>query len=207
VTLCNAAQLALYHGDADRAWEIYEQSLALFAAFRDPLNTADVLAGFAAVAAARGDWERAVRWLAAAQAECDSIGASVVTHEAQFRRTVAAAQRALDPAAYAAAWATGRTLTLDQALAEAREARTTLLAADRPGDRPTSDGLDAGARLTPRELEVLRLLATGRSDKEIAAALSISYRTVTNHVANILAKLGAESRTAAATYAVRAGLA
>ena len=45
------------------------------------------------------------------------------------------------------------------------------------------------------------------SDKEIAAALSVSYRTVTNHVGSILAKLGVDSRVAAATYAVRYGLA
>ena len=53
----------------------------------------------------------------------------------------------------------------------------------------------------------MRLVAAGRSDKEIAAELSISYRTVTNHVGSILAKLGVDSRVAAATYAVRQGLA
>jgi len=53
---------------------------------------------------------------------------------------------------------------------------------------------------------VLRLLAAGHSDRQIAAALSISRKTAGNHVANILAKLGVESRTAAATLAVRRGL-
>jgi DNA-binding NarL/FixJ family response regulator len=61
--------------------------------------------------------------------------------------------------------------------------------------------------LTPREVEVLRLLVEGRSNPEIAEALFISLRTVTTHVTNILAKLGAQSRTEAATYAVRRGLA
>ena len=61
--------------------------------------------------------------------------------------------------------------------------------------------------LSPREIEVLRLIAEGRSDQEIAAALFVSRRTVGSHVGSILAKLGAPSRSAAAAYAVRRGLA
>jgi DNA-binding CsgD family transcriptional regulator len=57
--------------------------------------------------------------------------------------------------------------------------------------------------LTERELEVLQLLVQGKSDRDIADELFISYRTVTNHVANILRKLNVDSRTAAATQAVR----
>jgi DNA-binding NarL/FixJ family response regulator len=60
--------------------------------------------------------------------------------------------------------------------------------------------------VTPREGEVLRLLVRGLSDREIAEELFISHRTVQGHVANLLAKLGLDSRTAAATYAVRRGL-
>jgi DNA-binding CsgD family transcriptional regulator len=62
------------------------------------------------------------------------------------------------------------------------------------------------AGLSPRELDVLRLLVDGRSDREIAAALFISHRTVMTHVANILNKLGVSSRTAAASLAVRDGI-
>ena len=65
---------------------------------------------------------------------------------------------------------------------------------------------DQAAGLTRREVEVLRLLVAGRSNPEIAAALFISPRTATTHVTNILAKLGAQSRTEAAAHAVRHGL-
>ena len=65
---------------------------------------------------------------------------------------------------------------------------------------------DAGAQLTEREREVLRLLAEGRSNKEIARALVVSERTVKGHVSNILGKLGLQDRTQAALYAVRHGL-
>jgi DNA-binding NarL/FixJ family response regulator len=61
--------------------------------------------------------------------------------------------------------------------------------------------------LTQRETDVLRLLAQGKSNKEIAAALIIGEKTVKTHVSNILGKLGVPSRTQAALYAVRVGLA
>jgi DNA-binding NarL/FixJ family response regulator len=60
---------------------------------------------------------------------------------------------------------------------------------------------------TERELDVLHLLVEGGADKEIAAALSISRRTAAGHVASIMRKLDAGSRTEAAVKAVRLGLA
>ncbi|MCX6024569.1 MAG: response regulator transcription factor, partial [Chloroflexi bacterium] len=60
--------------------------------------------------------------------------------------------------------------------------------------------------LTERETDVLRLLAVGQANKEIAAGLHIGEKTVKTHVSNILAKLNVPSRTQAALYAVRIGL-
>jgi NarL family two-component system response regulator LiaR len=60
--------------------------------------------------------------------------------------------------------------------------------------------------LTEREGEVLRLLARGKANKQIAGALSLSEKTVKAHVSAILTKLGVHSRTQAALYAVRTGL-
>ena len=61
--------------------------------------------------------------------------------------------------------------------------------------------------MSERELDVLRLIVDGHSNPSIAAELFISQHTVANHVASILNKLGLDSRTAAAAYAVRHGLA
>jgi DNA-binding CsgD family transcriptional regulator/tetratricopeptide (TPR) repeat protein len=66
-------------------------------------------------------------------------------------------------------------------------------------------GLPAG--LSTREAEVLRLVAQGKSNREIAHALVLSEKTVANHIANIFAKTGAENRSAATAFAIRQGLA
>ena len=60
--------------------------------------------------------------------------------------------------------------------------------------------------LTERETEVLRLLAQGQSNKQIAQGLHITEKTVKTHVSNILGKLGVQSRTQATLYAIRIGL-
>lgn len=65
---------------------------------------------------------------------------------------------------------------------------------------------DSPETLTERETEVLRLLARGKANKEVALELSIGEKTVKTHVSNILAKLGVQSRTQAALHAVRIGL-
>ena len=93
---------------------------------------------------------------------------------------------------YAAAWAAGRD-----------DPHAVMTAAIGPHDRGKTG---APFHLSPRERDVLSLLASGQTDKEIASALAISNRTVSNHVARILGKLGARSRAEAAVRAVRHGL-
>ena len=65
---------------------------------------------------------------------------------------------------------------------------------------------DVGGDLTPREREVLALLAGGLSNKEIASELTLSVGTVRLHVSNILSKLDAPNRTTAAAIAMKHGL-
>jgi DNA-binding NarL/FixJ family response regulator len=72
--------------------------------------------------------------------------------------------------------------------------------------RSATDELPIERQLSARELDVLRLIASGKENSEIAQALNISPRTAKNHVSSILTKLGLPSRVAAAIYAVRRGL-
>jgi len=81
-------------------------------------------------------------------------------------------------------------------------ARKVLQELSRPSDGPPTPD-----PLTPREVEVLRLVAQGRNNQEIADMLVISETTVRTHVSNILNKLHLASRTQAALYALREGLA
>ena len=118
------------------------------------------------------------------------------TERAGHDAAVGAVRASLTSDAFAVAWAEGRALSLDQAVAEvaalAHEVRTT------DGNRAIAANV-----LTPRELDVLRLLAQGWSDKEIAVELGIGRRTVSTHVAAIRTKLDAPSRSAAAAIAAR----
>jgi two-component system response regulator DevR len=65
---------------------------------------------------------------------------------------------------------------------------------------------DALSSLSERELDVVRLVAEGLSNKEMSGRLSLSDKTVKNHISHILAKMGLTARTQVAVYAIRAGL-
>jgi DNA-binding NarL/FixJ family response regulator len=86
--------------------------------------------------------------------------------------------------------------------------RAAELVLGRVRQRAAKPKADAGPeeQLSARELDVLRLIARGMENAEIAETLEISPRTAKNHVSNILAKLGMPSRVQAAIYAVRRGL-
>ena len=94
--------------------------------------------------------------------------------------------------------AAGLELDAARSIFERLGARPDLARVDAPNPllRPVSKGL-----LTARELQVLRLISSGRTNKEIAEKLSLSERTIDRHVTNILTKLDVRSRTAATTYA------
>jgi DNA-binding NarL/FixJ family response regulator len=75
-------------------------------------------------------------------------------------------------------------------------------AGQRPG--PRRGGWPSG--LTDREVEVLRLIARGRTNREVAAALTISPKTAGHHVAHVYSKIGVSTRAGAALFAMERGL-
>ena len=93
-----------------------------------------------------------------------------------------------------------------QALASRARLPLLLTDASPPPDAPQGPAVEQGHGLTPRELEVLRLLAQGSTNRQVARALFISERTAAVHVSHILGKLNASSRTEAAAVAHRLGL-
>jgi predicted ATPase/DNA-binding CsgD family transcriptional regulator len=188
-------------GDQRRAAALIAEGLTLNRDGAHPINDALCLATLGAVAAAVGRAEPAARLFGAEEALRERRGLDLTPAGRPRRdRLVAPARARLPASAFAAAWEAGRALSPDRAVAEALALANAIAstAADR---RHAADGL------TPREQEVLHLLAEGRSDREIAAALFISPKTASVHIGNILGKLGVPSRAAAVAFAHRHGLA
>jgi predicted ATPase/DNA-binding CsgD family transcriptional regulator len=197
------AQHALAQGDARRARATFAQSLRVARETGDHLATAHCLEGFAGALAVTQPG-RAIRLAEAAKSLRASLGcAPFPADRRRLERWLELAARDLGERATGAARSEGRGLTLDQAVAYA-------LAADEPTAAADPARQLAGRSfrgLTRREMEVLRLVAEAHSNREIAAMLVLSEKTVERHLGHIFAKLEVSSRTAAARLAVQAGIA
>jgi non-specific serine/threonine protein kinase len=188
--------------DQQRALAAYRESVALTRDHGDRRFLTNAVAGIAAVAAEQGRLEPAARLYGAITMLRGQIGAGVEWWQrSRHEPTMAMLQERLAPEVFAAAWQAGEALSLTAIVAESLAVADLLAASAAPDLAPVMPGL------TPRETDVLRLLTHGLSDREIASALFISPRTAGFHVSNLLAKLGVESRTAAAARALRQGLA
>ena len=137
----------------------------------------------------------ASRQLSAAKSSPDWLGLryGVQADQAALAQAIAAARMTLGEPAVSAAWDAGRSLSPGRAL----------LAAQEPFAFPLASRMGS---LTPREVDVLRLLAAGKSNQEIALKLHISESTVEKHLGSVYAKLGVGSRVEAAVYAIRNNL-
>jgi non-specific serine/threonine protein kinase len=202
-SLYNLGQVAALRGDTVRAAACFGEGLSLLRDLGDRRGQGICLAGLATIAGLRERPELAARLfgasdalLAAAGVVMEAIDLAVCTPPRLAART------RLGEAAFTAAWQEGASLASSRAIAEALAFAATVDSAA-PQALPAADTHG----LSRREREVLRLLVEGRSNPEIADALFISHGTVRNHVTNIFTKLGVESRTAAATFALRHGLA
>jgi DNA-binding CsgD family transcriptional regulator len=195
--------VALADGAVLPAAAAFREALETAAAIGFQSGVADALVGTAAMAGAIRRPTAAGRLLGGAERHRDHLGMTRFMLQGHFLRVEEMAQRMLG-VDFAADRAVGRAQAPAAILAEATEL---LLAASRPavaGEGPPA--LATGA-FTRREREILSLLAEGRTNPEIAAALSISRKTVANHVTGIFVKLEVESRSAAIAKALRLGLA
>ena len=208
VVLVNLAPTLLLSGDIERAASSCREGLTLARDLGDRELIATALERMAAVAAAGGQAVRTIRLCGAADRLREEIGAPrSPAEQAEHERAVAPCWVQRNDPVLRAAWEEGRHLTLDEAVDLALVPEPVVEPLPRDTGEVSQASPDAGqAGLTPRELDVLRLLVEGRTDREIADALFIGHRTVATHVMNILSKLAVDSRTAAASHAVRRGL-
>lgn len=205
-SLARWGYVARDQGDIEQATTLFAEGLALIAELGDRRIIALALDGIAGLASASEHAQAALaaRLFGAAATLREAGGLPVdPACRTALARDRTATRAVLGEALFAAGWAAGATLSLEEAITTA----TTLIAmASDPaaGTSPTRPENLEG--LTPREREILPLLAQGLSDREIAAMLSLSPRTVGWHVTHLLAKLNVPSRTAAATEGIRRGL-
>jgi predicted ATPase/DNA-binding CsgD family transcriptional regulator len=201
IALYSLAQIALSEADYGRAASMLEEGLTSSRQMGDQANLSYFFEGLAVVAAARGEARRSARMLGAAQGSMEEAGAPVYNYympdRALYERILAAARARLDEAAWTAEWAEGRAMTAERAVEHALESEAA------PG--PTSEETYP-AGLSAREAEVLRLVAAGMTNAEVAKNLFLSPRTVDWHVASIYRKLGLHSRAEAVRFAAENGL-
>jgi predicted ATPase/DNA-binding CsgD family transcriptional regulator len=202
LTSLGLAQHAL--GEQRTAAALYRESLAMDLRLKDPWETAHLLVQIAALAADVGAGVPAARLLGAASGLNQMSGTEPQTYTRKVGNGAEAQARArLGSVAFAAARSAGERLSFSQAVEAGLAALDTIDTA--LGPEPSAAGV-VRETITARERDVLCLLVASRSNPEIAEALFISRATARTHVANILAKLGAHSRTEAAHLAHRRGL-
>jgi non-specific serine/threonine protein kinase len=204
-SLAHLADVASDRGDVGRAATLYRDSLRLTWEGKHQRHFAGTLAGFAGLLAASGQPQRAARLCGATAGLIAALGATLtLAGQMSFERAVAGTRAALEDAVFESAWSEGQAMTALDVLAEVDAALPWL--AERQ-EQPSQDQTRTLFGLTSREMEVLRLLVEGRSDREIAAALFVSPKTVGTHIRHILDKLGVPSRAAAVAYVHRHGVA
>lgn len=194
------ASLAHERVDVSRAGVLYREALQLAWTNSDRLCVRMALPGLAGLAVLEGDSARALRLAGAASSL--ELNAGIVAFppiRARQERWLAPANEALDVPARAVAWTQGVEMAWDEVMAYAQDPAG-------PGAVRAAAHATGQGRLSRREHEVLALVAEGRSNREIGAALIISENTAKYHVAQLLNKLGAGSRAEAVTRAVGAGL-
>ena len=217
-TLCALGRLALRQGRVAQARSLYEESLAtLLDQWRAAQLSARIkwilatcLEGLGEIASGQGQAAWTVRLCGAAESlrVSGALRNPIGREQPSYKRALAAARSQLGEESFAALWAEGQEMTPQEALAaeghgpssEQEYSDATVLLLTTPSLSPSVDGL------TAREIEVLRLLAAGLTNSQIAARLTISPKTVNIHTSSIYKKLEITSRTAATRYAIEHAL-
>jgi len=196
-SLCGLTLATTLQGDYERAIQACQEALTVSQDLGHKNGLAFSLEAMAGIAGAQGQAERAAKLFGAAEALREVIGAPLPPgFRALYERVMVTARAHLGEAAFAETWAQGRAMTLEQALAEAEQ---TGLSGQVTSTR-SAPLYPAG--LSRREVEVLRLVAAGLTDAQIADRLVLSTRTVSTHLRSIYNKLGVNSRSAATRFAV-----
>jgi predicted ATPase/class 3 adenylate cyclase/DNA-binding NarL/FixJ family response regulator len=193
LALTARARVAVAQGEPEQAESDAYDALACAADTGAHLGLSDILELLASLACDDGRHAEGVRLFGTAEAIRERMGAvRMKIYDADYSTVVAAVRNALGENEFDRAWAEGRALSTEEAIAYAQRGR----GARR---RPAS----GWASLTPTELDVVRLVSEGLANKDIAARLFVSPRTVETHLTHIYNKLGISSRVQLAQEVTR----
>jgi len=187
------ARVAIAHGEPEQAERDIHDALASAAEVEAYLLTPDALECLATLAGEAGSHREAARLFGAAHGIRQHIGVvRFKVWDADYEASVATLREAMGVNDFDTAWAEGAALSTEEAIAYARRGRG-------QRKRPTS----GWGSLTPTELDVVRLVSEGLANKDIAARLFVSARTVQTHLTHVYTKLGLSSRVQLVQEAAR----
>lgn len=208
LTLCTLGEIASRLGDLAQATSWYHEGLPLAQEIENETLIGWYLIGLARVAAAERQPERAALLFGAAETRLDVKVKMNAIERADYERVVEGVRTQLSRETFAAAWAKGRNMTPEQVLdARGPAMRGEMVSAMSQPSISTKGRPRYPAGLTAREVEVLRLVAQGLTDAQVAERLVITPRTVNFHLTSIYGKIGVSSRAAATRYAIEQKLA
>lgn len=191
--------IARMQGNFPLATSYFSEALTNYRHIGNKFDVVFILEAQAILSEALGQHECAACLWGATEALREATHLSLApSYQQDYAVYIDRARKTLGEKAYASAWAQGRRFTMDEAIefALSTAAQTHVPEALKPikDSKPISD-------LTPREMDVLRLLATGLTDSQIAAQLFLSRRTVSKHLQSIYSKIHVSSRSAATYFA------
>lgn len=204
--LLEVGRLSLDAGSAADAARAYGEALELSEEIDDQVRTIQAVEGLGMVAVDARQWELAGVLTGAAATRRTRLGAPMTPADLDFTgKRMEALRKALGERRMTEAQRQGTGMArLDGIVGRLLDALESE-AQGKPGARAEPGGQVSG--ITPREAEILGLVALGLTNQEIAERLVVSVRTVETHLGNVYGKIGVRGRAEAAAFAVRAGLA
>lgn len=202
--------IALERDDLDRADALFRDAISDNVTQWMFMTLAECLEGLAGVYGRRGYAIRGATLLGSAEAIREQFESPVPPpRRDRYDRTLRSIRDQIDPGTLDDAWARGRAMSRQKAIDYALGTEDALIPIEEavPTEARRPDDPAALAGLTGRERDVLRLVAYGKTNQEVADALFISARTVSTHLTSIYGKLDVSTRTAAASWAIRHGIA
>ncbi|WP_082981185.1 LuxR family transcriptional regulator [Mycolicibacter heraklionensis] len=193
MSLVPRARVAIARGEPERAERDLYEALAIAAESNAQTGVAEAFECLAATASRAGSTQEAARLFGAADGIRQRTGAARFTiHDADWHTWLTALRESMDDNTFDSAWAEGAALSTADAIGYALRGR---------GERKRP--ANGWGSLTPTELDVARLVSDGLSNKDIAARLFVSPRTVQTHLTHVYTKLGLTSRVQLAQEVAR----